>query len=90
MGLLPQISPHFWSSDDGEDIMIDLLFYQHLSKSFREGTHAVFGPVEGVLIEHQALSEQRMRAVFHGVGSQPPVIIRTLSRTPQQAQQRNG
>ena len=84
-GYPPSSIPSFQVSDDAEYSSIHPLLHQHPSKRLHQRTQTILRPVRNMLIQHQSLTKQRMRAVLRRIHLQPPVIPQTLSRRPQLA-----
>ena len=81
--------PSFQTSYYREYFSINTLLHQQLRKPLHQWTQTMLWPVRDVLIQHQPLPEQRMRAVLHRVRPQPPVIPQALPCRTQQGQQSN-
>ena len=81
--------PSFQTSDYSEYFSINTLLHQQLRKPLHQWTQTMLRPIRDVLIQHQSLPEQRMRAVLHRVRPQPPIIPQTLPCRTQQGQQSN-
>ena len=81
--------PSFQTSYYSEYFSINTLLHQQLRKPLHQWTQTMLRPVRDVLIQHQPLPEQRMRAVLHRVRPQPPVIPQALPCRTQQGQQSN-
>ena len=85
----PSYIPSFQASDYSEYFSINTLLHQQLRKPLHQWTQTMLRPIRDVLIQHQPLPEQRMRAVLHRVRPQPPVITQALPCRAQQGQQSN-
>ena len=74
------------ASDHAEDLSIHPLFHEHAAERLHQRTNPILGPIGEMVVQHQPLSEQRMRPPPHRVRLQPAVITDALARRTQQRQ----
>ena len=77
------------ASDHAEDLSEGPLFDQHAPERLHQRTNPILGPVGKMVVQHQPLPKQRMRAPLHRVRLQPTVVPDALARRTQERQHRN-
>jgi transposase len=78
----PQDSPHL--SNRTKNVCEERLIMQHEGKALHQWAEPLFSHGGHEVVEHAALTEQRMDAVFGSVGFQHAIVSQRLTRGTQQ------